>query len=157
MELYRYNLLVADNYRNLPHRKIDEEEIRRSDHLLEQYLHICCICFMHEIEIESINLDKTEQYLIVTPGQREKKRYVVGCVDQDLQRKVFNDISSTFVRLYEAGLYESYDLLDKLEQQLTAEGMALEPASEVGICCFCGGDCNPASQCCGRCARSMYL
>jgi len=25
--------------------------------------------------------------------------------------------------------------------------------SEFGKCCFCGDDCNPLSQSCGRCAR----
>jgi hypothetical protein len=25
--------------------------------------------------------------------------------------------------------------------------------SLVGKCCFCGGECNPCSQCCGRCIR----
>ena len=25
---------------------------------------------------------------------------------------------------------------------------------EIGNCCFCGEECNPCSQCCGRCARS---
>ena len=27
---------------------------------------------------------------------------------------------------------------------------------EYGICCFCGDGCNPASQSCGQCARSMW-
>ncbi len=26
---------------------------------------------------------------------------------------------------------------------------------EVGTCCFCKGECNPASQSCGSCARSL--
>lgn len=23
------------------------------------------------------------------------------------------------------------------------------------VCCYCGSECNPASQCCGSCARSF--
>ena len=26
---------------------------------------------------------------------------------------------------------------------------------EIGICCFCKGQCNPCSQACGKCARMM--
>lgn len=26
---------------------------------------------------------------------------------------------------------------------------------DIGICCFCGNECNPCSQSCGRCARSI--
>jgi len=26
---------------------------------------------------------------------------------------------------------------------------------EIGICCFCGEGCNPSSQSCGRCARTL--
>ena len=26
-----------------------------------------------------------------------------------------------------------------------------------GVCCFCKGECNPASQSCGRCARNMTM
>lgn len=25
----------------------------------------------------------------------------------------------------------------------------------IGTCCFCGGECNPCSQACGMCARSL--
>ena len=27
--------------------------------------------------------------------------------------------------------------------------------NSIGKCCFCGGDCNPCSQACGRCARDL--
>lgn len=26
----------------------------------------------------------------------------------------------------------------------------------VAVCCFCGFECNPCSQCCGSCARSIW-
>ena len=26
---------------------------------------------------------------------------------------------------------------------------------DIGICCFCGDDCNACSQCCGLCSRSL--
>ena len=26
---------------------------------------------------------------------------------------------------------------------------------DIGTCCFCGDECNPCSQSCGRCARSL--
>lgn len=26
---------------------------------------------------------------------------------------------------------------------------------DIGICCFCGQECNPYSQTCGRCARAL--
>lgn len=26
---------------------------------------------------------------------------------------------------------------------------------EFGTCCFCNGNCNPASQACGRCSRKL--
>jgi hypothetical protein len=29
-------------------------------------------------------------------------------------------------------------------------------ASDEGVCCMCGGECNPASQACGGCARGGY-
>ena len=28
---------------------------------------------------------------------------------------------------------------------------------EYGLCCFCGNRCNPCSQSCGRCARSVSM
>lgn len=28
---------------------------------------------------------------------------------------------------------------------------------KIGQCCFCGFECNPCSQCCGRCARNMLF
>ena len=28
---------------------------------------------------------------------------------------------------------------------------------EVGKCCFCLEECNPASQSCGRCARQLWF
>ena len=30
------------------------------------------------------------------------------------------------------------------------------PPEPVGICCFCGDECNPASQSCGVCPRRMW-
>ena len=33
--------------------------------------------------------------------------------------------------------------------------MNSEERQERGTCCFCEGDCNPASQACGRCMRSL--
>lgn len=26
---------------------------------------------------------------------------------------------------------------------------------DIGICCFCNGECNPCSQSCGRCMRAL--
>jgi len=26
---------------------------------------------------------------------------------------------------------------------------------QEGLCCFCGEECNPCSQACGRCARAL--
>lgn len=26
---------------------------------------------------------------------------------------------------------------------------------DIGICCFCGDECNPCSQSCGRCSRTL--
>ncbi len=28
---------------------------------------------------------------------------------------------------------------------------------EIGLCCFCGEECNPCSQSCGTCARSRTI
>ena len=33
--------------------------------------------------------------------------------------------------------------------------METETENEIGKCCFCGDECNPMSQCCGRCMRGM--
>lgn len=30
-----------------------------------------------------------------------------------------------------------------------------EDDPDVGTCCFCGGECNPSSQACGRCPREI--
>jgi hypothetical protein len=32
---------------------------------------------------------------------------------------------------------------------------ALFDTLNIGICCFCGNECNPCSQSCGRCARQL--
>lgn len=31
----------------------------------------------------------------------------------------------------------------------------MEEPIEMGKCCFCGEECNPASQSCGRCIREI--
>lgn len=32
-----------------------------------------------------------------------------------------------------------------------------DPNLPINLCCYCNDECNPASQCCGRCARDMTM
>lgn len=35
--------------------------------------------------------------------------------------------------------------------------MCTATSFEPGTCCFCGNECNPASQACGACPRNLFF
>lgn len=55
-------------------------------------------------------------------------------------------ISPQYPRERFGGLYTLY------HTHKSMHGRIVEQHS-YGVCCFCGGPCNEASQCCGRCSR----
>ena len=49
--------------------------------------------------------------------------------------------------------WEEEDEEEESDKENDNPYMAQCVESDVGVCCICGGECNPASQACGRCAR----
>jgi hypothetical protein len=48
----------------------------------------------------------------------------------------------------------TYDADDEKSEDLDLDLKLIEEINfELGICCFCKGDCNPCSQACGHCMR----
>jgi hypothetical protein len=71
-------------------------------------------------------------------GERDRIRLAFTCKDdEDFPQKTFGTMFT--------------------EEMLDPDTLEVNPerAFDVGYCCMCGGECNPASQTCGACPRKM--
>lgn len=83
-------------------------------------------------------------------------------VDKKVVTEAFNELVNGLVRLHEEYDELTYskrvELIGDLKDKMDKEDLFVEEdgGPEYGVCCFCEGPCNPASQACGRCVRRLW-
>lgn len=84
------------------------------------------------------------------------KNIVTKCVeDITLECQIINITNRTLQQILSACLEDIEKILqedkDKDKDNDDKENILLD----VGVCCFCSGECNPLSQSCGSCSRGL--